>query len=116
VALTECEADVSYLVALIKDNQRRLYERLATSTQVELGSPAAGGMYAFFRIRGLTDSLSFCKRLVAQARLGLAPGSAFGDDSQEFVRWCIATDPAKLEAGLDRFASAVLLPAEQRAL
>jgi aspartate/methionine/tyrosine aminotransferase len=116
VALTECEGDVAYQVALIKDNQRRLYDRLATSDQVELGAPAAGGMYAFFRIRGLTDSLSFCKHLVANARLGLAPGSAFGDDSREFVRWCIATDPAKLEAGLDRFAAAVLLPAGRRAL
>ena len=116
VALTECEADVAYQVALIKDNQRLLYERLATSRQVELGSAAAGGMYAFFRILGLTDSLSFCKRLVVQAGLGLAPGSAFGDDSREFVRWCIATDPAKLEAGLDRFAAAMRLPTGQRAL
>jgi len=106
VALTECEADVSRLVAEVKANQQRLYERLATLSQVELGAPAPGGMYAFFRVRGLSDSLSFCKRLVAKARLGLAPGSAFGDESREFVRWCIAADPAKLEAGLDRFVSA----------
>jgi aspartate/methionine/tyrosine aminotransferase len=105
VALTECEADVSYLVTQVKANQLRLYERLATLSRVELGSPAAGGMYAFFRVRGLSDSLSFCKRLAEKARLGLAPGSAFGDDSREFVRWCIAADPAKLEAGLDRFVS-----------
>lgn len=105
VALTQCEADVSHLVKQIKANQQRLYERLAALSQVELGAPAAGGMYAFFRVRGLSDSLSFCKRLVEKARLGLAPGSAFGDDSRDFVRWCIAADPAKLEAGLDRFAS-----------
>jgi aspartate/methionine/tyrosine aminotransferase len=115
VALTGCEADISYLVTLVKANQERLYERLATLSHVQLGAPAPGGMYAFFRIRGLSDSLSFCKRLVAEARLGLAPGSAFGDDSREFVRWCIATDPAKLEAGLDRFAATALLPDEQRA-
>lgn len=105
VALTECEADVAQLVTEVRANQQRLYERLATLSQVELGAPAPGGMYAFFRLKGLSDSLSFCKRLVAQARLGLAPGSAFGDDSREFVRWCIAADPAKLEAGLDRFVS-----------
>lgn len=103
VALTECEADVSQLVTEVRANQQRLYERLATLSHVELGAPAPGGMYAFFRLEGLSDSLSFCKRLVAKARLGLAPGSAFGDDSREFVRWCIAADPAKLEAGLDRF-------------
>ena len=105
VALTECEADVSYLVAQVRANLQRLYERLGSLSQVELGAPARGGMYAFFRVRGLSDSLSFCKRLVAQARVGLAPGSAFGDDSREFVRWCIAADPAKLEAGLDRFVA-----------
>lgn len=105
VALTGCEAEVSHLVEELKVNQQRLYERLAALRRVELGSPAPGGMYAFFRIAGLTDSLSFCKRLVAKARLGLAPGSAFGDDSRQFVRWCLATDPARLEAGLDRFAS-----------
>ena len=105
VALTECEADVAQLVAEVRANQQRLYERLATLSQVELGAPAPGGMYAFFRLKGLSDSLSFCKRLVAQARLGLAPGSAFGDDSREFVRWCIAADPAKLEGGLDRFVA-----------
>jgi aspartate/methionine/tyrosine aminotransferase len=105
VALTECEIDVAHLVAQVKANQQRLYERLGTLSQVELGAPAAGGMYAFFRVIGLSDSLSLCKRLVEKARLGLAPGSAFGDDSREFVRWCIAADPAKLEAGLDRFVS-----------
>jgi aspartate/methionine/tyrosine aminotransferase len=105
VALTQCEADVSHLVTQIKTNQTRLYESLSTLSQVEMGAPAPGGMYAFFRVRGLSDSLSFCKRLVAKARLGLAPGSAFGDDSPDFVRWCIAADPARLEAGLERFAS-----------
>lgn len=105
VALTQCEGDVSNLVAEVKANQKRLYELLSTVGRVELGKPAPGGMYAFFRVRGLDDSLSFCKQLVARARVGLAPGSAFGDDSREFVRWCIATDPGKLEAGLDRFVS-----------
>jgi aspartate/methionine/tyrosine aminotransferase len=107
VALTQCEADVSSLVAEVAANQTRLYERLSTVGRVELGAPASGGMYAFFRIRGLDDSLSFCKQLVAKGRLGLAPGSAFGDDSRDFIRWCIATDPGKLEAGLDRFVSSL---------
>jgi aspartate/methionine/tyrosine aminotransferase len=105
VALTQCEGDVSYLAREVKANQSRLYERLAGLSQVELGAPAPGGMYAFFRVRGLRDSLAFCKRLVAEARLGLAPGSAFGDDSPDFVRWCIAADSARLETGLGRFTS-----------
>jgi aspartate/methionine/tyrosine aminotransferase len=89
----------------VHSNQRILYERLAAVPRIELGAPAPGGMYAFFRVKGLSDSLTFCKQLVHKARVGLAPGSAFGDESPEFVRWCIATDPAKLQTGLDRFVS-----------
>jgi aspartate/methionine/tyrosine aminotransferase len=62
-------------------------------------------MYAFFRVKGITDSLSLCKRLVAEARVGLAPGSAFGDEAPQFLRWCIANDPQRLEEGVGRFLS-----------
>lgn len=103
VALTDCEADIAEMVDEIQANQRQLYERLASVDCVELGVPARGGMYAFFRIKGLNDSLSFCKQLAATARVGLAPGSAFSAGRRDFVRWCIATDPAKLNAGLGRF-------------
>lgn len=107
VALTECEADVEFLVEQVRANQRRLHERLARIDKIQLGAPAPGGMYAFFRIDGLSDSLAFCKSLVRDAKIGLAPGSAFGDQSSGFVRWCVATDPLSLEAGLDRFVEAL---------
>ena len=48
-------------------------------------------MYAFFRVDGMTDSLAFCKRLVREAKLGLAPGRAFGPEGEGFVRWCFAS-------------------------
>ena len=47
-------------------------------------------MYAFFRVEGMTDSLAFCKRLVREQGLGLAPGSAFGPEGEGYVRWCFA--------------------------
>jgi aspartate/methionine/tyrosine aminotransferase len=102
-ALNDCEAEVAGLVAQLRSSQRHLYDLLSESDRVELGAPAPGGMYAFFRVRGITDSLSLCKRLVAEARVGLAPGSAFGDETPQFVRWCIANDPARLEEGVRRF-------------
>jgi aspartate/methionine/tyrosine aminotransferase len=43
-------------------------------------------MYAFFRIEGVEDSLAFCKGLVREVGLGLAPGSAFGPQGEGFVR------------------------------
>jgi aspartate/methionine/tyrosine aminotransferase len=61
-----------------------------------------GAMYIFFRIAGENDSLDLCKRLVAQAGLGLAPGSAFGPEGEGAIRWCFASSVDKLQQGLDR--------------
>ena len=36
------------------------------------------------------------------ARLGLAPGRAFGPQGEGWVRWCFASDRARLEDGLSR--------------
>ena len=104
VALGECEAEVAALVEQIRANQLRLYELLRPLGCLELGAPAAGGMYAFLRVKGLRDSLSLCKRLVTEAGVGLAPGSAFGSEAPEFLRWCLAVDPQQLEEGARRFS------------
>ncbi|WP_343591279.1 pyridoxal phosphate-dependent aminotransferase [Paracidovorax wautersii] len=66
-------------------------------------APARGGMYAFFRIEGHSDSLALAKRLVAEAGLGLAPGVAFGDEAEGWLRWCFASqDAGRLVQGVER--------------
>jgi len=62
----------------------------------------SGAMYVFFRVGGMSDSLAFCTRLVRDARLGLAPGSAFGPEGQGFVRWCFAASRERLAEGVRR--------------
>src|SRR5258706_1319994 len=62
-----------------------------------------GTMYAFFGVEGMTDSLAFCKRLVREQGLGLAPGAAFGPEGEGFVRWCFAADEERLAEGIRRF-------------
>jgi aspartate/methionine/tyrosine aminotransferase len=77
---------------------------------VQVSSPL-GGMYAFFRVPGLSDdSLAFAKQLVAAHGLGLAPGVAFSDEAQGWLRWCFASrDPARLTEGLARLERALRL-------
>ncbi len=66
-------------------------------------APAKGGMYAFFRIEGHDDSLALAKRLVAEAGLGLAPGTAFADEAEGWLRWCFASqDTGRLVQGVER--------------
>jgi aspartate/methionine/tyrosine aminotransferase len=62
----------------------------------------SGTMYAFFKVEGMDDSLDFCKRLVRDAGLGLAPGSAFGPAGEGFLRWCFASSQDRLAAGVER--------------
>ncbi len=62
-----------------------------------------GGMYAFFRLEGHPDCLLTAKRLVREAGLGLAPGSAFGPEAAGWLRWCFASrDPQRLVQGVER--------------
>jgi len=71
---------------------------------VEASRPA-GGMYVFLRLAGETDSLALAKRLVDQAGLGLAPGAAFGQGGEGWLRWCFAARPERNAAGLTRLAA-----------
>ena len=99
------------LVPRIQSHLRLCRDRLVAGLQalpgVTVASPP-GGMYAFFRIDGEEDSLALAKRLVAQHGLGLAPGAAFGDEGEGWLRWCFASqDPARLDLGLARLRGAL---------
>jgi aspartate/methionine/tyrosine aminotransferase len=100
----------SFIPAL-QQRMRQCRDRLIAGLQalpgVQVASPA-GGMYAFFRIEGENDSLALAKRLVTDHGLGLAPGAAFGDEGEGWLRWCFASqDPARLDLGLSRLTVAL---------
>ena len=65
-------------------------------------------MYTFFKVHGVSDSLAYCKRLVEESGLGLAPGIAFGPEGEGFIRWCFASREDRLQLGIDRLRSSIL--------
>jgi len=67
-------------------------------------------MYAFLGIDGMDDSLGFCKRLVREHGLGLAPGSAFGPEGEGYVRWCFAASQDRLAEAVRRLGRALERP------
>jgi aspartate/methionine/tyrosine aminotransferase len=100
---------VPELVARLQHCRDTLLPPLAALPGVQTATPR-GGLYAFFRVAGEDDSLAFAKRLVAEAGLGLAPGVAFGDEAEGWLRWCFASrDPARLVDGVGRLAGALRL-------
>jgi aspartate/methionine/tyrosine aminotransferase len=102
-AITRGETTVAHTRARFHAARDFLVRELEQLPRIEVAAPA-GAMYAFFKVDGLTDSLAFCKRLVHEAKLGLAPGSAFGPEGQGFVRWCFAADQVRLSDGVTRLA------------
>ncbi len=109
-AITQGESTVAHTRERFRRARDFLVAALARLPGIEVAAPP-GAMYAFFRVDGLADSLAFCKRLVREARLGLAPGSAFGPEGEGCVRWCFAADEARLADGVARLARA--LPASR---
>ncbi len=100
-AITQGEPVIAHTVARFRAARDFLIARLREIERVDVATPP-GTMYAFFRVRGVKDSLAFCKRLVAEAGLGLAPGSAFGPEGEGCVRWCFAAGEARLAQGVER--------------
>jgi aspartate/methionine/tyrosine aminotransferase len=104
-ALAGAAEFVPGLVGRLRHCRDTLLPQLAALPGVEVASPE-GGMYAFFRVEGQDDSLAFAKRLVTEAGLGLAPGAAFGDEAEGWLRWCFASnDPGRLTRGVERLRS-----------
>ena len=101
VALKEGEPIIARSLSRYLRASNFLVSELRKLDRLEVAAPT-GTMYAFIRIKGVNDSLAFCKKLVKDAGLGLAPGSAFGPEGEGFVRWCFAASEEKLAEGVAR--------------
>ena len=102
VALRRGDEVTPRVVAHLKQCRDTLVTALQAVPDLEVACPK-GGMYAFFKCPGTTDSLQTAKQLVAQAGLGLAPGNAFAPEAQGWLRWCFASrDLGRPTQGVDR--------------
>lgn len=94
-------------VAQMREHCRRgrdiLVQGLSRFPRVQVAAPP-GAFYAFCRVEGMADSLGFAREILARAKVGVAPGAAFGPGGEGHLRLCFASAPARLEAALDRLA------------
>jgi aspartate/methionine/tyrosine aminotransferase len=102
-ALAEGEPELLLMLERLKRNRDLCLEALRGIPGLSVPSPD-GAFYLFPKIDGLRDSFAFCRRLLEETRVGLAPGSAFGEGGEGSVRICYAAEPAILEPALDRLA------------
>ncbi len=102
VALRDGESYVQEIRAKYTKQRQVAIDKLKTIPQVTLPIPM-GGFYAFPKVEGLRDSLTFAKKLLTEARVGMAPGIAFGTSGEGYMRLCFAASDAVLVPALDIF-------------
>lgn len=90
-----------------------VFDRLESWPMIRAARPKAA-FYAFFTVEGMTDSLDMAKRIIDEANVGLAPGSAFGPAGEGYLRLCFAASPETLNKGLDRLEPILGKGANQR--
>jgi aspartate aminotransferase len=101
VAIREGEPFIAAFVARCRSARDAAIDALQACRRVEVARPE-GAFYAFFRVDGITDSLAFAKEALAQTKVGLAPGSAFGPAGEGYLRLCFARDLQTVAAAVDR--------------
>ncbi|MBP6019057.1 MAG: pyridoxal phosphate-dependent aminotransferase [Burkholderiaceae bacterium] len=109
-AIEHGEDEISRSQQRFKIARDRLIAGLQTLPGVQVPTPPAGAMYLLFSVPGANNSLEFCKHLLVTEGLGLAPGIAFGESAEGYLRWCFASSLERIDQGVERLAKALGRP------
>jgi aspartate/methionine/tyrosine aminotransferase len=102
-ALAQGEEELRRMLARLKENRDFGLAALRQMPGVTVPSPD-GAFYLFPKIEGLKDSFAFCRKLLEETHVGLAPGVAFGAGGEGSVRICYAAEQGILEQAMERLA------------
>jgi aspartate/methionine/tyrosine aminotransferase len=100
-ALRDGEPGIAAMLEGLKANRDFCIEALSRMPGLTIPRPE-GAFYLFPRVAGLADSFGFCRRLLEETRVGLAPGVAFGAGGEGSIRICYAADRTVLEPAMER--------------
>jgi len=100
-ALAEGESEVRRMLANLKANRDLCLDALGGLPGLTVPKPD-GAFYLFPKLEGLTDSFAFCRKLLEETRVGLAPGVAFGAGGEGSFRICYAAERSILEPAMER--------------
>ncbi|HSI41715.1 MAG TPA: pyridoxal phosphate-dependent aminotransferase [Xanthobacteraceae bacterium] len=94
-ALERGESFIVHQVERARRGRDIVADALIATNQVRLAKPP-GAFYLFFGVEGEADMRALALRLVDEANIGLAPGTAFGPGGENFIRLCFARGEAHL--------------------
>jgi aspartate/methionine/tyrosine aminotransferase len=96
VALRHGDAYLLQQVERARQSRDILCDALTRTGRVRFARPA-GAFYLFCKVEGEADTRALSLKLVDEAGLGIAPGSAFGKGAEAFMRLCFARRPSEIE-------------------
>ncbi|GJD53535.1 Arginine--pyruvate transaminase AruH [Methylobacterium crusticola] len=106
-ALREGEALVAAQIAQAREGRAIVCDALRSVPGVQLPYPP-GAFYAFPRVPAEPDARLLAMRLVDEANVGLAPGTAFGPGGEGFLRLCFARSADDLREAMRRMVPALM--------
>ncbi len=100
-AIEHGEGFVAHQIARARRGRDIMANALAATGRCRFALPI-GAFYLFFTVDGETDTRRLALRLIDEASVGLAPGTAFGKGGENYLRACFLRDPEQLEAAAQR--------------
>ena len=105
-ALERGEPVLREMVARCRRGRDIVCDALAPLPNVRFARPG-GSFYLYLAVEGEADSRALAFRLVDEAGVGLAPGSAFGPEGEGFLRLCFGVSHDLLEQAMERLVPAL---------
>jgi aspartate/methionine/tyrosine aminotransferase len=100
-AIEEGEPFLERQIAVARRGRDIVLESARRTNRIEM-APPDGAFYAFFRVEGITDVRQAALELVDEAKVGLAPGTAFGPGGEGYFRLCFARKSEEVEEAMHR--------------
>ena len=94
-------ANLKLILALGKGAHDQVLRALAQLPGITVPSPD-GAFFAFPKFSHVTDSTAYTTELVNKTGVALAPGAAFGEAGEGFVRICFASSEDTVRQALAR--------------
>jgi aspartate/methionine/tyrosine aminotransferase len=104
VALNDGEPFVQLQLGRARAGREIVVEGLRATGKARFAEPA-GAFYLFFSVEGFPDTRKLALKLVDGANIGVAPGTAFGDAGNGYLRLCFLRDAGQLREATARLAA-----------
>lgn len=101
-ALDEGDATIRTMVARCAESRAIMVEGLSRLRGVTV-FPPEGAFYLMAKVETGESSLDLAFRLLAEAKVGVAPGTAFGPEGEGLLRICFAVSPELAREAVRRF-------------